>query len=584
MPKPATQTSVPRGSTSKKPIKGVSKSRVTPLLRSNMLSARLVAEIMKASFGPRGLDKMFLDNVGAIHATSQGVEILTMAKSEHPIARLIAEMGRALDHEVGDGTISAVILMSALVDRALELIEKGVHPSSVIRGYNMALDRALQELDEVAVPVAHDSKGWLVKAAQTCIGSKLAVKGGPAIPEMVATAALQATEKRGEGYILDTSRIKVQMMPGGALSDSRLLHGIVIEKDLILRNMPRRIENAKILVGDVSLVLKKTIMDAKITMSDPRLVAKLGQDRRFQLKRIADRILASGANVVINREGCDDLVADQLANQGIMVLRHVKILDVTNVAEATGATVVDAKHDIRPGDLGYAALVEEKKVEGAPKADKWLFIEGCKNPKSMTILLRAGTAFVVDEAHRSIQNSIKVMKGLVEHPSVVAGGGAVEAELASRIRRWSVELRGREQLAAEGFAASLEEIPSALAEKAGMRHLDAMTELTARHADGGMWIGVDSKTGKLTDTYLEGIVEPSVVKAQVLKSATETACTILRTDFVLNKDSRAFRRKSEMTPEQRKRLQKPTRRESEDFLADAKKFPINIPKDRRYPL
>lgn len=557
-------------------------------LRNNMLSARLVANMISSSYGPRGLDKMFIDKIGQVHVTSDGATILSKSKSNHPIARIITELAKSVDNEVGDGTTSTVILMSALLEEAVQLADRGVHPATIARGYHLALARALSELREIAEPVAPDSKEWLTRVAATSIQTKLVGKGVEGLPELLASAAIQVAERLGDNYKLDMSKIAIRRMPGGSLTDTRLVRGVVLEKDLIDRSMPKRLENVKILVGDVSLVLKKTIAEAKISITDPRMVGKLGQERRAQLKKIGDRVIASGADVLINREGIDDLVANQLANFGIMAVRHVKIGDITNLAEATGATVVDAKRDITAGDLGFAALVEERQLEGQSSGGRWVFIEGCKDPRALTILLRGGTWHVVDEAERSIKDALMAIKDLLEKPSTVAGGGAVEAEISSRIHRWSVSLKGREQLAADAFANALEQIPQALATNAGMHAIDAMAELRSRHGLGGKWFGIDAKEAKVKDMHSKQVFEPLSVKEEMLKAATETACLILRIDNVLQMakvqprrrrhgDMPALDELNDLTPAQLGKVR--------DQLAEnAVELDPSKPVDRRYPL
>jgi archaeal chaperonin len=537
-----------------------------------MFSARLVADIVRTSFGPRGLDKMFIDNLGAVHATNDGATILKKSVSSHPIARIITELAKVVDQEVGDGTTSAVILMSALLEQAVQLADRGVHPATITNGYSVALAKALSDLREMAEHVLPDSKEWLVKVAATSIQTKLVAKGAKDLPELMASAAMQVAEKQGDGYKLDTSKITVRSMPGGSLADTRLIQGMVLPKGLIDPSMPKRLENVKIAVGDVSLVIKKTIFDAKVTISDPKMVGKLGAVRRAELKKMGDGVIATGANVLVNREGIDDLVANQFANAGMMAVRHAKIGDVANLAKATGATVVNGRTDISSDDLGFAALIEERKVEGVNFGDRWLFVEGCKDPKALTLLLRGGNWYVVDEAERSINNALMAMKMLMERPAVVAGGGAVEVELASRVMDWSRTIEGREQVAAEAFAIALEEIPKALATNAGMDAINAMTELRSRHAQGGKWFGIDATEAKVKDMYSTQVFEPLAVKEEVLKAATETACLIIRTDAVIQRPKDV--------PRTRKRPPVLTSKEKEEFAERVQKPPRRV--DRRY--
>jgi archaeal chaperonin len=556
-----------------------------------MLSARLVAGIVRSSYGPRGLDKLFLDNIGQVHVTSDGATILSKSKSNHPIARIISELGTSVDREVGDGTTSSVILMSALLEEGVKLADAGVHPAAIVRGYTLALAKALDELDEVAERVPMDTEEWLIKVAATSLQTKLAAKGVEALPEMLASAALQVAEKRGDEYKIDLDKVNIRRMPGGSLSETRLIHGVVLEKDLIDKSMPKRLENVRIVVGDVSLVIKKTIAEAKLTMIDPKMVGRLGLERRAELKKMGDRLIATGANVVINREGMDDLVANQLARAGMMGVRHVKIADVTRLAEATGATVTNAKGDIRPEDLGFAELVEERHIEGQIMGGTWVFVEGCKDPKALTILLRGASWHIVDEAERSIKDALMAIKVLLEKPAVVSGGGAVEAELSSRIRKWSSTVEGREQMAAEAFARALEEIPNALATNSGMHAVDAIAELRSKHAQGGKWFGIDAKEAKVQDMRANMVFEPVAVKEEVLKAATETACLILRIDRMLDRtkvqpsrrtkrahgDLPALEDLDKLSPSQLSRVR--------DKLAEkTKPLDPTKPQDARYPL
>jgi archaeal chaperonin len=471
--------------------------------------------------------------------------------------------------------------MSALLEGAVQLVDRGLHPATIVKGYEQALARALGELREIAEPVSADSEEWLAKVAATCIQTKLVAEGAKNLPRLLASAVIQAAEKQGDGYKLDTSRITVRRMPGGGLADSRLIPGVVLPKDLIDPSMPKRLENAKIAVGDVSLVLKKTVADAKLTMTDPKMVGKIGEHRRADLKKIGDRIIATGADVVINREGIDDLVANQFANAGMMAMRHAKIGDIANLAKATGATIVDAKHDITSDDLGFAALVEERKVEGANPSDRWLFVEGCKNPKALTLLLRGGNWYVVDEAERSVNDALMALKNLVERPAILAGGGATEAEISARVMKWSETLQGREQIAVQAFASALEEIPQSLALNAGMHPIDSMVEVRTRHARGGKWFGIDPMERKVKDMYSNEVFEPLAVKEEVLKAATDTACMILRIDAVFDKaPPRAYRMRSEMPEEEKKSRS----RQNEELDERAEKFDPTKPVDRRYPL
>jgi thermosome len=497
--------------------------------RNNIQAAKLIAEIVKSSIGPRGMDKMLVDSLGDVTITNDGATMLKEIDVQHPAAKMLVEVSKATDNEVGDGTTSAVILAGALLEKAEELIDKGVHPTIIVEGYNKAARKAVEFLEEFAEHVPPTNKEWLIKIARTSMQTKLVSREAQDLAELVVNAASQVAEKTGATYKVDISNIKVEKKPGGSLKDTSLIMGFVLDKEVAHSGMPRRVEGAKIALVNAAFEIEKTEFDAKLNISDPSMMKKFLDEETHMLKEMVDKVVAIGANVLICQKGLDDIAQHYLSKAGILAVRRVKESDMTNLAKATGARIANNFEDLSSKDLGYADLVEERKIE----QDKWVFIEGTKNPKAVTILVRGGTQRIVDEADRSIHDALMVTKDVIEKPAIVAGGGAPEAEMASRILKWTDTLSGREQLAAQKFAEALETIPVALATNAGMDPIDTMVEIRAKHAEGGKWFGIEAHEGKVKDMHKEQVLEPLAVKEQIIRSATEAACMILRIDDVI---------------------------------------------------
>jgi thermosome len=508
---------------------GSNQSKGKDAQRNNIQAAKLIAEIVKSSVGPRGMDKMLVDSLGDVTITNDGATMLKEIDVQHPAAKMLVEVSKATDNEVGDGTTSAVIFAGALLEKAEELIDKGVHPTVIVEGYNKAARKAVEFLGELAEKVPPTNKEWLIKIARTSMQTKLVSREAQDLAELVVAAAVQVAEKTGTTYKVDLSNIKVEKKPGGSLKDTKLVMGFVLDKEVAHSGMPKRIENAKIAIVNAAFEIEKTEFDAKLNISDPSMMKKFLDEETHMLKEMVDKVVAIGANVLICQKGLDDIAQHYLSKAGILAVRRVKESDMTNLAKATGARIANNFEDLSPKDLGHAALVEERKIE----QDKWVFIEGTKNPKAVTILVRGGTQRIVDEADRSLHDALMVTKDVIEKPAVVAGGGAPEAEMASRILSWTDSLSGREQLAAQKFAEALETIPVALATNAGLDPIDTMVEIRAKHAAGGKWFGVEAKQAKVVDMYKENVIEPLAVKEQIIRSATEAACMILRIDDVI---------------------------------------------------
>jgi thermosome len=497
--------------------------------KNNIAAARIIADIVRTSLGPRGMDKMLVDSLGDVTITNDGATILKEIDVQHPAAKMLVEVAKSTDNEVGDGTTSAVVLAGALLEQAESLLQQEVHPTVIVDGYKKAANKAKQHIKDISDQVTADDKPTLLKVARTSMQTKLVKKDSDQLADMVVKSVLAVAEKNGSKYTVDIDDIKVEKKSGGSISDSSLLQGIVLDKEIVHSGMPKKVTNAKIALINTALEISKTETDAKINISNPQQMKSFLDEESKMLKNMTDKIIGSGATVVICQKGIDDMSQHYLSKTGILAVRRVKESDLTKLAKATGGKIITNLDDLFEKDLGDADLVEERKIE----EDRWVFIEGCKHPKSVTLLLRAGSQRVVDEAERSVHDAIMVVKDVMELPSVVAGGGAPETFAATKIRSWAKSLEGREQLAAEKFADALESIPLSLSENAGMDPIDTLASLRSKQLNGNKWIGVDVMKGKVGDMKSSDIVEPLAVKLQIVSAATEAACMILRIDDVI---------------------------------------------------
>ncbi|MDV3278572.1 MAG: TCP-1/cpn60 chaperonin family protein [Nitrososphaerales archaeon] len=508
---------------------GASQNRGKEAQKNNIAAAKLIAEIVRSSVGPRGMDKMLVDSLGDVTITNDGATMLKEIDVQHPAAKMLVEVAKTTDNEVGDGTTSAVVLAGALLERAEELLDKDVHPTVIVEGYMKASRKAVEALDAMAEKIDPQDRTWLVKVARTSMQTKLISKEAEQLAGMVVDATMAVAEKTQKGYKVDIDNVKVEKKPGGSLGDTKLIQGIVLDKEVVHSGMPKRVEKAKIALVSAPFEIEKTEFDAKLNINDPSMMKKFLDEETKMLKGMVDKVAGVGVTVVVCQKGIDDIAQHYLAKAGILTVRRAKESDMTKLARAAGARVVNNFEDLTAADLGYAALVEERKIE----EDRWVFIEGCKNPKAVTLLIRGGTQRIVDEGERSVHDALMVTKDVMEKPAIVAGGGAPEAEAAYQVMKWSEKLTGREQLAAQKFAEALESIPIALAENAGMDPIDAQVEFRAKHAEGGKWFGVEATDGKVKDMYQRQVFEPLLVKEQVIRSATEAASMILRIDDVI---------------------------------------------------
>jgi thermosome len=525
--------SIQQGSAGGMPVlilkEGASQTKGRDAQKNNIAAAKLISEVVRSSLGPRGMDKMLVDGLGDVTITNDGATILKEIDVQHPAAKMMVEISKATDNEVGDGTSSVVVLAGALIEKAEELINKDVHPTIIVDGYRKSALKSIEIFNQIAIKIDGGNKAELMKVAKTSMQTKLVSKESDQLSEVVVNAALQVSESRESGYIVDIDDIKVEKKAGGSLRDTKLIKGIVLDKEVVHGGMPKRIEKAKIALINSALEIEKTEFDAKINISSPDQMKMFLEEENKMLKNMVDKIISSGANVAICQKGIDDVAQHYLAKSNILAVRRVKESDMTKLGRATGARTVNNLEDLSSKDLGSADLVEERKVE----TDKWVFIEGCKHPKSVTILIRGGSQRVVDEADRSLHDALMVTKDVMEKPFIVAGGGSPESFVAGKLRDWSSTLTGREQLAADKFAESLEVIPLALAENAGMDPIDTLTELRSKQAKGSKWVGIDARSAKIVDMSKLNIVEPLSVKEQIIKSATEVASMILRIDDVI---------------------------------------------------
>jgi thermosome len=510
---------------------GASQTKGRDAQKNNITAAKLISEIVRTSLGPRGMDKMLVDSLGDVTITNDGATILKEIDVQHPAAKMMVEISKATDNEVGDGTTSVVILAGALIEKAEDLITKDVHPTIIVDGYRKSATKAIEILNNIAQKIDPNDKEQLIRIARTSMQTKLISKEADAVAQIVVNSVLQVSEKNpdGNGFRVDLDDIKVEKKAGGSLADTKLIKGIVLDKEVVHGGMPKRVEKAKIALINSALEIEKTEFDAKININSPDQMNMFLEEENRMLKGMVDKIVATGANVVVCQKGIDDIAQHYLAKEGILTVRRVKESDMTKLGRATTARMVNNLEDLSAKDLGAADLVEERKVE----TDKWVFIEGAKHPKSVTILIRGGSQRVVDEADRSVHDALMVTKDVLEKPAIVAGGGAPESFVAGKIREWANTLSGREQLAAEKFAEAMETIPLTLAENAGMDPIDTITDLRAKQGKGSKWTGVDVKGAKITDISKLDIVEPVSVKEQIVKSATEAASMILRIDDVI---------------------------------------------------
>jgi thermosome len=498
--------------------------------KSNMMAAQIIAEVLKTTLGPRGMDKMLIDSLGDITITSDGATVLEEIDVQHPAAKMMIEVAKTQDKEVGDGTTTSVLLAGALLNKADELIEDNIHPSIIINGYQVASEKALEALEKASIDVDMDDRETLMKISNTSMRSKAVTSARDHLSSIVIDAIKQIIEKRDDRVIADVDNVQIVKKEGQSLSETELVKGIIVDKEVVHSGMPKKLKGAKIALLDSALEVKKTEFDAEIRITSPESIKAFLDSESDMLKRKVDQVVATGANVVFCQKGIDDMAQHYLAKAGVLAARRVKKSDMDKLAKATGGKVVSNLADLHEKDLGECGLVEERKVGN----DRMIFVEECKDPQAVAIFVRAGLERMIDEAERSLNDALYVISDVAKVPKMVAGGGSIEMEMAKAVREYAGQVGGREQLAIEAFAEALEIIPRTLAENAGLDILDTMVAIKAAHAKpDGQYMGVNVFDEGVINMLEEGVVEPMVVKEQAIKSGIEVASMILRIDDVV---------------------------------------------------
>jgi thermosome len=509
---------------------GTTRNRGKEAQRNNIMAAQVIGEVLKTTLGPRGMDKMLIDSLGDITITNDGATILKEMDVEHPTAKMMIEIAKTQDDMVGDGTTTVVVLASELLKKAEELLDQNVHPMILVAGYRKAAQKAIEIIAKNAVAIDVEDQKMMMKVALTSMGSKAVGGAKEHFAEIAIEAIKQVAEKHEGKIIADIDNIQLVKKTGKSLIETQLIRGIIIDKEVVHPGMPRKIENAKIVLLDMALEIEKTEISAEIRIHEPNQMKAFLDQEDSTLKEMVTKIKASGANIVFCQKGLDDMVQHYLSQAGIMAARRVKESDMEKLARATGGRVSSNLNELKAADLGFAGLVEERKIGD----DKMIFVEKCKDPHSVAILIRAGLERMVDEAERVIIDALSVISDVTENNKIVAGGGAIEIEVAKELRNYSTKVGGRQQLAVEAFADAVEVIPRTLADNGGLEPIDILIALRQVHdKEDGKFIGINVFTGKLQNSIENGVIEPIVVKEQAIKSAAESAAMILRIDDVI---------------------------------------------------
>ncbi|NYT05980.1 MAG: thermosome subunit [Methanomicrobiales archaeon] len=505
---------------------GSQRTRGRDAQAGNIAAAKAVASAVRTTLGPKGMDKMLVDTIGDVVITNDGVTILKEMDIEHPAAKMMVEVAKTQDDEVGDGTTTAVVVAGELLKKAEDLLEQDVHPTVITHGYRMAADKAMEILKDIAIDVKATDLKMLKKIADTAMTGKGAEAAKEKLCDLVVKAVTMVADEDGT---VDTDYVKVEKKVGGTIEDSEIIEGVVIDKERVHPGMPKSIKKAKILLLNAAVEFKKTEVDAEISITSPDQLQMFLDEEERMIKNIVDKVVASKANVLICQKGIDDIAQHYLAKAGVLAIRRVKKSDMTKLSRATGAAVISSIDAIETGELGFAGLVEEKKVSG----EEMIFVTECKNPKAVTLMVRGGTEHVVDELDRALEDALRVVSVTVEDKKFVVGGGAPEIELSLRLREYAASVGGRAQLAIEAFAGALEIIPRTLAENAGLDPIDMLVDLRAAHEKKKKTFGLNVFDAKAEDMLKAGVIEPLRVKTQAIASAAEAAVMILRIDDVI---------------------------------------------------
>lgn len=493
--------------------------------RNNIMAAKLVAETVRTTLGPKGMDKMIVDSMGDIIVTNDGVTILNEMQIEHPAAKMIVEVAKTQEDQIGDGTTTAVILAGELLKKAEDLLDQNVHPTAIAKGYRLAADQAQNILKNMAEDISFEDKDTLRKIAQTAMIGKGAESAKEHLSNLIVQAITQIANERKANL----EDIKIEKKVGDSVKDSELINGIVLDKERVFSNMPTKISEAKIALLNCAIEVKDTETDAKIQITDPNMLQSFAEQEEKILKNHVDKIKSTGANVVLCQKGIDDIAQYYLAKEGIFAIRRVKKSDMELLAKATSAKISSKIEDLTEQDLGFAGSVEEQKVG----EENMTYVTGCPNAKAVTFLVKGGTEHVVNEVERAVKDAIGDVIATLKNSKAVAGAGATEIELAKELRTFSTTLIGREQLAVQSFADAVEVVPKTLAENSGLDSIDMLTELKMRHQQGEKWAGLNVFTAQVEDSWQKGIIEPLTIKTQAVKSASEVAEMILRIDDII---------------------------------------------------
>ncbi|MBN2567733.1 TCP-1/cpn60 chaperonin family protein [Candidatus Woesearchaeota archaeon] len=497
--------------------------------KNNIMAAKAVAETVRTTLGPKGMDKMLVDSLGDVVVTNDGVTILEEMSIDHPSAKMIVEVAKTQEDEVGDGTTTAVVIAGELLKKAEDLLEKEIHPTVIAKGYRMAAERSQHILKQMAQPITDKDTKLLAAIATTAMTGKGAEHAKEHLAQITVQAIRAVAEERDGGWEISRDDIKLEKKVGGSVEDTELVKGIVLDKERVHSQMPRRVEKARIALIDSAVEIKNTETDAKLQISDPTKFQEFLDMEENMLRRMVESISAPGANVVLCQKGIDDMAQHFLAKKGIYAVRRVKKSDMEALARATGGKIVSRLDDLSKDDLGYAGIVEERKVGD----EEMTFVKDCRNPKSVTVLVRGGTEHVIDEVKRATEDAIGDVAAALANGLVVAGAGSPEMELARQLYKYAESLSGREQLAVRAFAEAVEVIPRTLAENAGLDPIDIITELKAAHDRKQVWAGINVFSGKVFDAWKAGVIEPLKIKTQAVSSASEVAVMILRIDDII---------------------------------------------------
>jgi thermosome len=508
---------------------GTQRSTGKTAQRNNIMAAKLVAETVRTTLGPKGMDKMLVDSLNDVTITNDGVTILEEMQIEHPAAKMIVEVAKTQDDEVGDGTTTAVVIAGELLKKAEDLLEQEIHPTVVTKGYRMAADKAQEILNKAAEPVSMKDTATLKNVAMTAMIGKSAESAKELLADITFNAVKNVAEDYDGEIFIDDEDIKIEKKVGGRVEDTELVKGIVLDKEKVHSAMPRTVNEARIALVDSALEIKNTEIDAKIQITDPAQLQSFLDMEEKMLKDMVAKLEAAGANVVFCQKGIDDLAQHYLSKKGIYACRRVKKSDMEKLGKATKASIVTNLDDLSAKDLGKAGMVEEAKVGD----EEMTFVRQCRNPKSVTILVKGGTEHVIDEVKRAIDDAVGGVVAALKSGKVVAGAASTEVELSKAVRKFADSLSGREQLAVLAFADAMEIIPRTLAENAGLDPIDVLTELKAAHDKNRKWAGINVFTGKVMDAWAAGVIEPLKIKTQAISSASEVAIMILRIDDVI---------------------------------------------------